>query len=285
MKTVDKSRITGIYTLSKVCNEYDLTRDAYYKYQKHFIRQEQDKQTVLSLIKKRRDILPREGCRKLHKVLSQDFIDNNLKVGRDKLFDILRDENMLVTRKKASFKTTNSYHHFHKYNNLIKDIDIKRINQVWVSDITYIRTINGFCYLALITDVYSRKIVGFDVSNTLELTGSLRALKKALRHSKNVVGLIHHSDRGVQYCSHQYVNELKKKSIKISMTEEKHCYENAIAERVNGILKDEFYLDQTFFDVSYAQRATKNAIKLYNKVRLHVSLNYKTPENVYKSIA
>jgi len=154
-----------------------------------------------------------------------------------------------------------------------------------VSDITYIKTINGFCYLALITDVYSRKIIGFDVSNTLELTGSLRALKLALRRSSNIEGLIHHSDRGVQYCSNQYVNELKKSNIKISMTEEKHCYENAIAERVNGLLKDEFYLDQTFFDVSHAQRAAKNAIKLYNEVRLHLSLNFKTPENVYKSIA
>ncbi len=154
-----------------------------------------------------------------------------------------------------------------------------------MSDITYIKTINGFCYLALITDVYSRKIIGFDVSNTLELTGSLRALKLALRRSSNIEGLIHHSDRGVQYCSNQYVNELKKSNIKISMTEEKHCYENAIAERVNGLLKDEFYLDQTFFDVSHAQRAAKNAIKLYNEVRLHLSLNFKTPENVYKSIA
>jgi len=152
-------------------------------------------------------------------------------------------------------------------------------------DITYIRTVNGFCYLALITDVYSRKIVGFDVSNTLELTGSLRALKLALRRSSNIEGIIHHSDRGVQYCSNQYVNELKKKNIRISMTEEKHCYENAIAERVNCILKDEFYLDQTFFDVSHAQRAAKSAIKLYNEVRLHLSLNFKTPENVYKSIA
>ena len=285
MKSVDKSRITGSYNLSEVSSEYDLTRDAYYKYQKRFIKQEAEKQKVISLVKERRDTLPREGCRKLHNALSQEFESNNLKIGRDKLFDILRAENMLVKRKKASFKTTNSYHHFHKYYNLIKDIEIERINQVWVSDITYIRTVNGFCYLALITDVYSRKIIGFDVSNTLELTGSMRALKQALRRSSNIEGLIHHSDRGVQYCSNQYVNELKKKNIRISMTEEKHCYENAIAERVNGILKDEFYLDQTFFDVSHAQRAAKSAIKLYNEVRLHLSLNFKTPENVYKSIA
>ena len=123
------------------------------------------------------------------------------------------------------------------------------------------------------------------MSDTLELTGSLRALKLALRRTKLKSELIHHSDRGVQYCSNQYVNELKKNNIRISMTEENHCYENAIAERVNGILKDEFYLEQTFFDVAHAQRAAKNAIKLYNEVRLHLSLNFKTPENVYKSIA
>jgi transposase InsO family protein len=285
MKSVDKSKVTETYSLSEISSEYDLTRDAYYKYQKRFVKQEKIKQKVISLVKERRNTLPREGCRKLHNALEQPFKKNDLKVGRDKLFDILRAENMLVTRKKASFKTTNSYHHFHKYNNLIKDIEIERINQVWVSDITYIRTVKGFCYLALITDFYSRKIIGFDVSDTLELTGSLRALKLALRRSSNIDGLIHHSDRGVQYCSNQYVNELKKKNIRISMTEEKHCYENAIAERVNGILKDEFYLDQTFFDVSHAQRAAKNAIKLYNEVRLHLSLNFKTPENVYKSIA
>lgn len=284
MKTVTNIRATKAYSLTDACLEYNLTRDAYYKFEKRFVKREADKQKVISLVKNRRDTLPREGCRKLHTALEQAFIDNGLKIGRDKLFDILRDENMLVMRKKASFKTTNSYHHFHKYNNLIKDVEVQRINRVWVSDITYIRTVNGFCYLALITDVYSRKIIGFDVSDTLELVGSLRALKQALRRSKNIEGLIHHSDRGVQYCSHQYVNELKKNGIKISMTEEKHCYENAIAERVNGILKDEFFLDQTFFDVSHAKRATKNAIKLYNEVRLHLSLNFKTPENVYKSI-
>lgn len=133
--------------------------------------------------------------------------------------------------------------------------------------------------------MYSRKIVGFDISDSLELTGCLRALKSALRQARPAANLVHHSDRGVQYCSNQYVYELKKRGINISMTEENHCYENAVAERVNGILKDEFYLDQTFFDESHAQRATKNAVKLYNGLRLHLSLNYKTPENVYKSIA
>tara|TARA_B110001454_G_scaffold178538_1_gene171405 strand:- start:47 stop:625 length:579 start_codon:yes stop_codon:yes gene_type:complete len=192
---------------------------------------------------------------------------------------------MLVKRKRASFKTTNSYHHFHKHNNLIKDLKITAPNQVWVSDITYIRTINGFCYLALITDLYSRKIVGYDISDSLELTGCLRALKSAFRKAKPKENLIHHSDRGIQYCSKQYVNELAKRNMKISMTEENHCYENAVAERVNGILKDEFYLDQCFSNTRTAKVATKNAIEIYNNKRLHLSLGLKTPNMVFNKVA
>jgi len=186
----------------------------------------------------------------------------------------------IVTAHLPSCRTTNSYHHFHTYNNLIKDFSPEQSNQVWVTDITYIRTINGFCYLALVTDLYSRKIVGYDTSDSLELVGALRALKMAIRNADNLKKLIHHSDRGVQYCSYAYTGELLKRDIKISMTEENHCYENAVAERVNGILKDEFYLDQTFYSTRYAKMAVKNAIKLYNNERLHLSLVYKTPNYI-----
>jgi len=220
--------------------------------------------------------------RKLLKSLGNEFTNANLKVGRDTLFNVLRKHNMLTLRKKTSARTTNSYHRFYKYSNIIKNIEVTKPNQVWVSDITYIRTINGFCYLALITDMYSRKIVGYDLSDSLELKGCLRALNKALYQANNINGLIHHSDRGIQYCSNQYTQILKIKNINISMTEENHCYENAMAERVNGILKDEFYLDQTFDNVAHAKRAAKNAINLYNEIRLHVSLDYKTPNMVYK---
>lgn len=235
------------------------------------------------MVKKRRIELPREGGRKLHHALTDDFQQANLKIGRDRLFDILRQYNMLVLRKRSYTKTTNSYHHFHTYNNLIKDLKITRPNQVWASDITYLRTLNGFCYLALITDLYSRKIVGYDLSDSLELAGCLRAFQIAQRQARQATALIHHSDRGVQYCSHPYVNELKKKGIQISMTEEKHCYENAVAERVNGILKDEFYLDQCFSTTELARLATKNAIKIYNEKRLHLSLGYKTPKMVFEN--
>lgn len=220
--------------------------------------------------------------RKLEKSLKVEFNKANLNVGRDTLFNVLRKHNMLTLRKKYSSRTTNSLHRFYKYNNIIKDIEVTRPNQVWVSDITYIRTVKGFCYLALITDAYSRKIVGYDLSNSLELSGCVRALNKALYLAKNIKGLIHHSDRGIQYCSNVYTQILKRKHIDISMTEENHCYENAMAERVNGILKDEFYLDQTFTDVAHAKRAAKSAIKLYNEVRLHLSLDFKTPNMVYK---
>ena len=129
--------------------------------------------------------------------------------------------------------------------------------------------------------MYSRKIIGYDLSDSLELSGCLRALKKALYQAKNTDELIHHSDRGIQYCINLYTQILKRKNIKISMTEDNHCYENALAERVNGILKDEFYLDQTFDNVIHA----KSAINLYNQIRLHVSLNYKTPNMVYLKTA
>jgi putative transposase len=275
----------GTAGVSKVCACFDLNRDAWYKYQKRQKKREKMVSRVIDLVMLERKDQARVGTRKLYEALNPTFKLEQIKIGRDGLFDILREHNMLVRRKKAYCKTTDSHHRFHKYNNLIRDLKITRPNQVWVSDITYIRTIKGFCYLALITDVYSRKIVGYDISDSLELAGCLRALKSALRHVRPEPGLIHHSDRGIQYCSNQYVDQLKKRKIKISMTEENHCYENAIAERVNGILKDEFFLDQCFTTTSHASLATKNAIDIYNSKRLHLSLGYKTPNMMFKNVA
>lgn len=285
MKATARTRQTGSASLSKVCNCFDLNRDAYYKFLRRYKKRESIVAAVLKQVNKKREEQPRVGTRKLLEDMKPDLQTSQIKLGRDRLFDILRDNNLLVKKKKFYHKTTNSYHHFHKYSNLIKDLKIIRPNQVWVSDITYIRTVKGFCYLALITDLFSRKIVGYDISDSLELTGCLRALKSALRKARPAANLVHHSDRGVQYCSHQYVNELKKRKIDISMTEENHCYENAVAERVNGILKDEFYLDQCFFSTRLAKIATKNAIKIYNNKRLHLSLGYKTPNDVFENAA
>ena len=285
MKAVKQSRKIGLASVQDVCSCVRLNRDAYYKSKVRISQRKCEETKVISLVKEKREIQPRVGTIKLHKHLASDFQRLDIKIGRDRLFDVLRSNDMLVRRKKASFKTTNSYHHFHKYNNLIKGLNITAPNQVWVSDITYIRTVKGFCYLALITDLYSRKIVGYDVSDSLELAGCLRALQKALANSKPAAGLVHHSDRGIQYCSKQYVAKLKKRKIRISMTEENHCYENAVAERVNGILKDEFYLDQCFVSTSHAKKATKCAIDIYNNKRLHLSLGLKTPESVYSKVA
>ena len=268
-----------------VCNCFGLKRDAYYKYKCRADKRMVFEHNVVQIVKQRRRSLPREGTRKLIKSLDTNFKTAGLKVGKDTLFNILRKHDMLIHRKKYSAKTTHSFHRFYKYKNLIKDIKITRPNQVWASDITYIRTIKGFCYLALITDMYSRKIVGYDLSDSLELAGCVRALKKALKQSAKRTPQMHHSDRGIQYCSNLYTNILIKNNIKISMTEDNHCYENALAERVNGILKDEFYLDQTFDSLPHAKRAAKNAINLYNQIRLHLSLNFNTPETVYKNAA
>ena len=282
---MDKTKHTEQASIERTCQCYDMHRDAYYKFKIRKQAKESVEKQVLELVKDERIEQPRVGTRKLYEALQTSFETNGLKVGRDKFFEILREHEMLVRRKKASCKTTDSYHRFHKYKNLVKDMVVTAPNQVWVADITYIRTINGFCYLALITDMYSRKIVGYDISDSLELTGCLRALKRALRTARPADGLVHHSDRGIQYCSNQYVDELKKCAIRISMTEENHCYENAIAERVNGILKDEFYLDQTFFSKNAASLATDNAINIYNNKRLHLSLGYKTPNMVFNNVA
>jgi ACT domain-containing protein len=285
MKSVSKATGTMPVCLSDVCLCFGLKRDAYYKYRHRFLKKKEVASKVIKLVEQERKDQPRVGTRKLYEALQPSFDAGQLKIGRDCLFDILRASNMLVKRKKVSCRTTNSYHRFYKYKNLVKDIQVVKPNQVWVSDITYIRTVKGFCYLALITDMYSRKIVGYDISDTLELTGCLRALQKALRKARPAVGLVHHSDRGIQYCSNQYVNELKRHKISISMTQENHCYENALAERVNGILKDEFYLDQCFFSTNHACIAAKNAIKIYNNKRLHLSLGYKTPNMVFENVA
>ncbi len=285
MKTVKNNPKEKPFSIEIICNGFSLKRDAFYKFQKRYVAKKQVEQNIVQLVINSRRTLPREGTRKLLKSLHNDFQKQHLKVGRDQLFRILRENKLLVKRKKYSSRTTNSHHRFYKYNNIIKDLKINRPNQVWASDITYIRTINGFCYLALITDMHSRKIVGYDLSDSLELNGCVRALNKAIYQAKDVKGIIHHSDRGIQYCSNVYTQILKRKRIEISMTEENHCYENAMAERVNGILKDEFYLDQTFASVVQAKRATKNAIKLYNSKRLHLSLDFKTPNYVHQNAA
>ena len=178
----------------------------------------------------------------------KDDLSNIGKIGRDTFIGILRNNNLLVERKKSFTRTTDSNHPYYKWKNLIQGIEITHKNQVWVSDITYIRTLKGFRYLFLVTDLFSRRIMGYYLSNSLSIEGGIKALKNALKHRNRTIPLIHHSDRGIQYCCKEYVQLLQKEKINISMTEKDHCYENACAERVNGILKTEFLLDRTFND-------------------------------------
>ena len=234
----------------------------------------------MDLVHEVRHIMPRIGGKKLYSILKND-LHNVGKLGRDKLFDILRKNDLLVKRKKSYTRTTDSYHRFYKYKNLLYNKTLTRSNECYVSDITYLRTENGFVYLFLITDAYSRKIVGWDLSRSLAIEGGLKALNMALKQRKTRAPLIHHSDRGIQYCCNAYVEKLKKSKVNISMTEENHCYENSLAERVNGILKDEFLLDSTFKNYDQTLQAVKQAVKTYNELRPHWSLDLKTPNEVH----
>lgn len=203
--------------------------------------------------------------------------DHEVAIGRDRLLSVLRKKGLLVRRKKKYVRTTQSVHRFKVYKNLILDKKAQRAERVYVADITYIDTMEGNCYLSLITDQYSRKIVGYALSKSLSIEGSVEALEMALRRTKKPQALIHHSDRGIQYCSKGYTDLLRKKGVRISMTEENHVYENALAERVNGILKEELKLGEKLISYSVAKRLVDEAVKIYNEERLHMSLDYITP--------
>ena len=254
-----------------------MSRQAYYKHQhatqQHLLHEE----IVLAAVLEIRERQPMLGGRKLHNLLSKKFTGSELAMGRDQLYNLLRERNLLVPRRHNYRRTTQSYHRFRVYTNLIRDLVIDRICQVVVADITYIHTLEGFCYLALLTDACSRKIVGYDLSQSLSIEGSLRALQMALQEAKHTVGLIHHSDRGIQYCSDAYVELLHRHDAQISMTEQDHVFENAKAERVNGILKTEFMLGQKLSSFAVAKELVDESIYIYNHERPHLSLNYQTP--------
>jgi putative transposase len=223
------------------------------------------------------------GGKKLYKLLKPDLDKLEDSIGRDKFFDILRKHGLLVRRRKKYVTTTNSYHRFHKYKNKLKEKLLTGPNQAYVSDITYLRTYEGFVYLFLQTDAYSRMITGWDLSDSLAIDGAIRALQMTIKQCKRPEGVIHHSDRGIQYCCKEYVEILNRNKMEISMTEENHCYENAIAERVNGILKEEFLLDEKFANKTSALKAVKEAIGSYNNRRPHWSLNLYTPQQIHKA--
>jgi transposase InsO family protein len=257
--------------------QFGYTRQAYYQKKKRQITLQMKEQLLLTQIRQIRQKQPRIGGRKLYRELKSFMISIGLQLGRDRFFDFLRAHGMLIERRRKYVYTTDSRHNFHTYRNLIKDMELTAPNQVYVADITYIRTLQGFCYLSLLTDAYSRKIVGYNLSRSLSIEGSLAALKMALRQSDDLTGLTHHSDRGVQYCSYDYTGLLKNTNIRISMTEENHVYENALAERVNGILKEEFLLGETLQSFEVAQKMVRQAVNIYNYERPHMSIDYQKP--------
>ena len=241
---------------------------------------------VVELVHSKRVHQPRLGTRKLHHLLSNSFAQEGLKVGRDALFGILRQSHMLVAPKRAYHKTTDSHHRFRRHPNLLKaggeQVQPHAAEQVWVADITYLPTHSGFVYLSLVTDAYSRKIVGHHVHDSLHTEKVSRALKVALKHRQSHQRLIHHSDRGIQYCSDAYQKIHSAHGLTCSMTDGYDCYQNALAERINGILKGELLLQRPA-DLAQARRMVDESVAIYNLERPHFSLQLKTPDEVHRA--
>ena len=236
---------------------------------------------VVSLVMGVRRLMPRIGTRKLHHLLEDSL--TALGVGRDKLFDVLRANNMLIVPKRQYRQTTNSKHMFHKHKNLVLDRIPTRPEEIWVSDITYVGTRNKHTYLALVTDAYSKKIVGYDLSDSLSAEGAVRALQMACRgRMYKKLPLIHHSDRGIQYCCDDYQRQLEEHHIQVSMTESYDPYANAVAERVNATIKHEFLLEELECDLGMQQRIVAQSVAIYNELRPHLSCGMLTPDEMHR---
>jgi len=261
-----------------MCELAKMTPQNYYARRTAWSRQAVDLALVLELVRAERQQQPRLGVRKLHYLIAPELKAAGVKLGRDRLFAELSKAGMLVERKPAEWpRTTNFNANLPVFGNLIKRRQLSGPNQVWVADITYIRTREAFLYLGLITDKWSRKIVGFHLGETLETKDALRALAMALKGLRGSERPIHHSDRGCQYASHGYVSRAQQAGLTMSMTEQNHSAENALAERVNGILKQEYWLDRNFATRPEAQQATAQGVNLYNNRRPHTALGFKTP--------
>ena len=263
---------------------FGYSRQAYYKKKKHREEKQKEETIVLLLVSKLRKRMPRIGGKKMYHLLKSEFNRLAIKVGRDRFLDILRENKLLIRGKKRYQMTTNSKHIFKKYPNLIKGLQICRKDQLWVSDITYIRTDEGFAYAAMITDVFSRKIVGSSIDKTMTTDLVLDALYQALRQRKDYTGLIHHSDRGLQYCIGDYISVLKSNDIRISMTETSDPYENALAERMNRTIKEEFVINEKIKTLSMFKNLFYEGVNIYNKERPHLSLRMKRPDEIYSQI-
>jgi putative transposase len=269
-----------------VCRRLRMSRQNFYFRRKQRERRGLDEDLVVALVQRERQLQTRLGTRKLCGMLRKDLAEAGVTIGRDRLFEVLRQRDLLVPRRIAEFpRTTNSHHYLPVFTNRIKDLEVKKPNEVWVGDISYLRTKEGFLYLALLTDKASRKIVGYHCGDSLESEGCLRALEKALRDLPEGASPIHHSDRGSQYCCHRYVDRLQERGLGISMTEVDHCAENALAERMNGILKSEYALGREFRTKADAHLAVDQAVHLYNTRRPHTALKFRVPAEVHSLAA
>ena len=269
-------------SVERLCWLFGVTRQAHYKYLRKEKKSLIQAEVIIKMAEEVRKIHPRIGGRKMLILLEPQFREHGIKIGRDAFFELLSAQGMLIRSRKRKWLTTWSRHRFRKYKNLIKEIDVERANQVWVGDITYLKTKKGYLYLSFITDAYSRKVVGYDVADNLGSVNALHALKMAIRSlPEGKVNLIHHSDRGVQYCCNEYVEELNQRGVQISMTENGDPLENAIAERVNGIIKNEYLVFKPIANKEQAKEVLREAVAVYNKLRPHMSIGYKTPEEVH----
>lgn len=266
--------------IGRLCRLFGKTRQAWYDGCKEAVVRQLETEMVIELIGEVRRRHPRIGGRKLHDMLGRDLQAMGIKLGRDGFFEVMRSAGLLVGRRRKATVTTHSRHRFRIFDNLIAELAIERPEQVWVSDITYIRLVDGFCYLSLITDAYSRKVVGYHLHPRLDAEGNLKALEMALTGRCYSEPLIHHSDRGIQYCCHAYTGRLGAAGVAISMAYSGNG-QNAIAERMNGILKDEYLLDATFESFQAARKQVAQAVGLYNTERPHLSLAMKTPEQAH----
>lgn len=267
--------------LSTACRLFGISRQALYKAEQADIKRQGILSEVTTMVRSRRMDMPRIGTRKLYYLLKEDFKQNSLKIGRDKLFDFLRAGHLLVKPRKSYTKTTWSKHWLHKHPNWVKECHIDKAEQLWVSDITYIKTKEQNCYLSLVTDAYSRRIMGYHVSEDLKTESVIQALKMAVDDRVYRHSLIHHSDRGLQYCAEPYQQQLKKNGIKCSMTDGYDCYQNALAERINGILKNEFLLHIPD-NIKQLKTMVRQSVNIYNEKRPHLSLNMNTPNQKHK---
>lgn len=266
--------------VGKGCDLFGKSRQAYYKSISSTSKKRRCAAEVVDMVDNIRIEMSRIGTRKLYYMLGNEL--PKLGVGRDKFFRILRANHRLIQPKRSYKVTTNSHHRFRKHKDIVSELTINRPEQVWVSDITYIGVRNHHCYLALITDSYSKKIVGFDLSDSLSTDSSLRALKVAARGRVYEEPLVHHSDRGLQYCSDAYQKQLKKSKIKVSMTEKYDPYANAIAERVNGILKQEFLLEGYRCGIDVLKKIVSESVYIYNHRQPHTSCYMLTPEQMHQ---